>query len=387
MTNHKQGMFLSNNGIIGQQGNAGFSTANQWLGINWTSTNYNTFTDNLSTAANSKLYVKGTGAYFPGNNNGAVFVTSYGNPSPQYLFIVNPNASVPLACSNFTTGGGGCQTCLVAQNALLNNIATDNVTYSVTINETKEINKNMLYKAIDQSPSLSANSATLVNFYSTNASQNRGILNNVEKQLGSGNISQASSLLNSITIATNIENNYKTFFNLYISYKTNGGLTAAENNSLAVLAYQCPYIDGSVVFQARALYSVFNQKVITYNDANCYAIGYSLRENANNGSQQDELDVLLVQNERVSKQLFGTITSYVLFPNPAQDEVNVGSTNNSEKLLMRICDVNGKLLMEKSLTIENFNSNVKIDLQNGIYFVSLVNQNNESFVRKLVISK
>lgn len=79
---------------------------------------------------------------------------------------------------------------------------------------------------------------------------------------------------------------------------------------------------------------------------------------------------------------------YVLVPNPSNGEFNLLiDASVSEKFLLNITDVTGKIAYEKTVDISNgFNTiNIQdLNLQSGIYFVNL-NYKNEKITRKLII--
>jgi hypothetical protein len=79
--------------------------------------------------------------------------------------------------------------------------------------------------------------------------------------------------------------------------------------------------------------------------------------------------------------------SYQLFPNPATDRVYVISPREEETLRLQIRDLSDKLLAEETIQVRNFQAELKLNLINGLYFVTLVNQDHEQVVKKLVISK
>jgi hypothetical protein len=159
------------------------------------------------------------------------------------------------------------------------------------------------------------------------------------------------------------------------------------------LAHQCPAIDGTVVYQARHLYSLVNETVITYNDYYCSQIGFSFgRENADSidGYTSNELEQYLINYEKQSLKNSEKVKStyqFNLFPNPAKNEVNITSFKNKERIIVQILDVNNRVLFEKEIEIINHISNLKLDLLNGIYFVYLIDNSNYREIKKLIISK
>jgi hypothetical protein len=134
--------------------------------------------------------------------------------------------------------------------------------------------------------------------------------------------------------------------------------------------HKCPFTDGAVVYQARALYNLINQTVEVFND-NCPQIVNS--------------------NSKLIKPDFDSNTtndwSAGIFPNPANDELFINSTNENEELKVSITDVSGKNVANYTIKTASFTGKIKLEINSGIYFVTLSNQNNEKVIRKLVVTK
>ena len=175
------------------------------------------------------------------------------------------------------------------------------------------------------------------------------------------------------------------------TYQGTGSLTFLENLQLLILAHQCPFTDGSVVYQARNLYSLVNFVVEDYNDTYCVQLGFSFRTNADSTNSNSELGNLyeqLVTNEQITKTKFRAIAEYNLYPNPATNIVYINSNYQNEKINLIVNDVNGKNLIQKSINIINYQSQLNLDLINGIYFIEITNANNKyTEYKKLVIAK
>ncbi len=138
--------------------------------------------------------------------------------------------------------------------------------------------------------------------------------------------------------------------------------------SLYSLANLCPGIDGPVIYQARALYQVVTKDVIVFKE-NCEQIS----------------------NARQSKK--SSITPSVanwdvqLYPNPTSGELNIVSKNNSEQLTVIIKDATGKIVNQNNLQVSDFISNLTLNLENGLYLITITNNKNETTTKKLVIAK
>jgi hypothetical protein len=325
--------------------------------------------------------------YVPTFNSNSVL-----NPAQVYGIgngLVNNATGTNLGCATAPPGGGGCPTC---REALLTDIAADNVTYSVNLAATKEINKNLVFTDITVEPALTAVNATLSTFNTTNnAPATFGKYKNIEQKLSTGQLALAQSLIAAFSPTTNIENNYKTFYTLQRAYLQNQDLTMLQNIQLLLLAYQCPFTDGQVVYNARALYNLVNQTAIVYNDFNCNALGFSFGRTASDSvklSNDDES--ILMQLEVLEKQSvekFKPFEKYTLYPNPATNYVTIVSNTNTENVHIQITDVNGKILISGAKAILNFETSLQLNLISGIYFVNITNDNGNKEVKKLVIVK
>jgi hypothetical protein len=385
MTTNKQGLLLTNNANLGAQGSVNQPSDNKWNGT-WTG-NFNTFTDVSITPSLSPLYVRTSTGYFPSlnGNQGNAFSQTYLTATNSIVFS---NNSAPILNCTTLGGGGGCTTCNPAPLALLNNIATDNITYTATIAETKEINKNMLYENLAATPTLVAASNTLSSFYVTNQTLTRGLYNNIVSNLAQGNWAQATSLLSGFNPATNIEQNYKTYYDISKKYYSLTPLTFIDKLNLLILCYQCPFTDGTVVYEARALYNQIYQTTEQYNDNNCVPLGYVWgRTTGANGNENSDLEQELISHEKAMKQKFTLTPVYELYPNPAQNEVSIYALNNSGKLDVTIQDVSGKILLQKTINTNVNGTILELNLLNGIYFVNLINETGNKTVKKLVIAK
>jgi len=187
---------------------------------------------------------------------------------------------------------------------------------------------------------------------------------------------------------TNIENNNKIFYNIYNNYLQNGNLSASDRLALFILAHQCPFTDGPIVYQARTLHSIITEEVQPYNDLGCEDRGYSkISNNSPEAAEASDIESVLIANEKTTQAKFKKTSIYDIYPNPAQEVFSIISNVKTEKLDIRITDVSGKLLMKKSIITNNYSYELPVDLLNGIYFVNLLNYNGEKIVKKLIISK
>lgn len=373
MQTARRGLFLNTNGQIGQQGSLSGAFDNQWLG-SWVGTNYGTWTES-SVANVSKLYVRSIPTYTPPNNWGLPASSSYS----QSVGAINFAAT---GLGNFYCGGGsggGCLTCGAgARIDYLNALAMDSLPFVDNVAETQEIAEHNLFRNLEEETTLAASSNTLQTFYTASILTPRQKLYAIEKELMAGNLNLVSSLLSAFTPTTNVESNYKLFYDLQKKYTANNDLTLLENVQLYVLAHKCPAIDGTVVYQARNLYSLVNEKVTTYNDYYCAQLGFSFGR-----IKSDTTDKLLTNVNEINNRNW----LIDIYPNPAQEEITISTINEQENLIITIYDVQGKLLLNKEVTTDKRYAKIKLDLKNGMYFVTLMNEKKQSVIKKLIIAK
>lgn len=223
----------------------------------------------------------------------------------------------------------------------------------------------------------------LADFYENNYPAELGNLRGIEEDLAAGNFIDAATGIANFDPQSNIQYAYKTFFQLYLAYRTNGNLSEEENTALLLLANQCPFSDGPAVFKARALYDFINFSNEVYYDEDCPEKGYSGRAGHNDESA---LNVLLAVNE--SKKISKKINAdFILFPNPANDKVFIRSRVANGNITVVVSDVLGRVFITKGISLNSTLSTIDLDLPNGVYFITLYGENKVAQTRKIIISK
>ena len=125
-------------------------------------------------------------------------------------------------------------------------------------------------------------------------------------------------------------------------------------------------------------------QVYGYNGANSTTVCYNLRVNVGStafrlgDSAEDQLEPVANFND------------FVLFPNPAKDQVNLTFTSGvNEVVSVRVMDMVGKVARQLNLAVEQGDNKFSIDVADfskGIYFVELTN-GNERIVKKMIIER
>lgn len=357
MQNHERGMALKLNGIISQQGSNGNPTDNRWAG-SWAGSNYGTYTDQFSDAANSRLFVKS--ALTPTNNFGVINNQSY-NQSGNYTI---------------TTGAYACTSSGGINVGYPNKDLATLVSSKYAVAEWANLSMAM-FRFIQNNDSLRINTPEFNDMYDSLSGTNIDLLTQVESNLYAGNITTAMNTNASISPANDIEANYKSFYNLYAHY-VSGSFNSTDSSNLYSLAQLCPGINGACVFQARALYASIYEGAGDYNDE-CTVAGARKMNTTGNSANKNSYANSIIDPHK--------IWTVDLFPNPANNKITVVSKEESEQLIIEIRDLNNKVLFSKTVLTTDFIANLDLTLINGIYFINISNTKGESTFKKLLIAK
>lgn len=369
MTNHKYGYVLSSNGIIGLQGSNTSPADNTWSGA-WTGINFKTATLTGSSSQFSKMYIR-TLTASPFNPDGSGFSTTL--PVTTHMYddangsLILSTAPLPyLGCAIVIGGGGGGGGGMPGPAiALLEDIAQDNISHANNDVETKYINKNQLYRLLKADPSLTSSSVILQNFYTASIPTVRETFTNIEDDIASGDLINGQSKTNTLAPVNSIEDNYKTFFNAYLKHQTD---TILLSDSIAIvnLANACPFTDGDVVYQARALYNSIYKTNIYFED-NCPEVIERSFYHAKN-TAISTFDVLV-------------------YPNPNTGNFSLVPFNSDiAELNVKVIDVNGRTVFEKTITASDRLFNLSLDSPNGVYMLFVNNpKTNEHIVKRIII--
>ncbi|MAO46601.1 MAG: hypothetical protein CL823_05560 [Crocinitomicaceae bacterium] len=95
-------------------------------------------------------------------------------------------------------------------------------------------------------------------------------------------------------------------------------------------------------------------------------------------------DVVVVECDDVLNSIHETELDLVFGPNPASNHITISS--NTQKGVVRIMALNGSIVERINLTNLEAGSRIDLDLENGIYLVELI-ANDNSTMRKLVINR
>ncbi|MBL7921160.1 MAG: T9SS type A sorting domain-containing protein [Bacteroidia bacterium] len=154
---------------------------------------------------------------------------------------------------------------------------------------------------------------------------------------------------------------------MYINLK-NATFSVADSSVLLNLCNQCPYTDGGVVYQARALFNIMNNSFSRFNDNCNLSFGSRLFDNI----VKDDIDVNVLIKTK-------------LYPNPNNGEFTVEVNKQTEGTIeeITIYDLGGKILYTN---LEN-GSSIKVNtkLLKGSYLVKVRLSNNSVDVHRIII--
>jgi len=379
---HLYGFVLDNAGVIGTQGSTSVPSDNQWPGT-WgtTSAPYKTATKGISSSISSPLYIRfATGNYDPDNSawtdltpnvddyfypgTGSTLINITGSPSARTC----PTTPLCRTCR------GSIQEEAIASNeTLLEQLAQGKILYKETSAELEYMNQLYVYRQLASKPKTrnqAIHNSGLNQFYNSTARTNIAALDNIEVDLLGGDYKSAKNKIVALTPNNAIENNYKNYYTAYVNSKE-GAFSSTDSSNIVLLANGCPFTDGGVVYQARALFNVV---------FDTYRLFYDVCNN-------DSLSQRFINN--IEQTAIGVLKFSKVYPNPTADLLNVSviNTKDNEEVGAEIFDVTGKLVYSSKQTLNNGSMTLNFDLNNGTYIIKIKLSDGTIDVHRLVINR
>lgn len=381
MSSHTNGLTLDNSGIIGTQGSSTIPTDNQWTGT-WTVPNYKTVTYlSASSATNSRLYIRfATGSYDPngsGNTTGVLGTDNYCYSCTGNALVNitgSPSARTCPSTPLCPTCRGSQQVELIASNELLlEQLVNNKILYRKSTPELEYMNQLYVYRQLKSKPKTknqSLGNSALNLFYNNVARTNIGVLDDIEFDLLNADYSSAKTKIAALTPTNAIETNYKNYYAAYINSKE-GNFSSIDSINLTSLANGCPFTDGGVVYQARALYNVAFDTYRLFYDI-CVTGGEAQR--LLNDSEQKNIS---------------TINFSRIFPNPTNGLLNVEVSNakDKEEISIDVFDITGKSVYSSKQVLNNKTVVLDPDLSSGTYLIKVKLNDGTTDVHRLIINK
>jgi hypothetical protein len=390
MTNNSKGYVL-NAAVIGTQGSPGYPSGNIWTPGGWGPSiitgPWQTYTMGSLIPTSSTLYVKngistnptinqnshGIGAFTYSNVNGITLTT------PITEYIACPAIGSPLNSND----------------SLNESIAQQAIHYTDNIIPNNWMGQNKLWEAMMLDSSMADSSVVLSVFQSLAQNSRYAYLSALQNQLITGNFdsarimlsynidSMANTSIDTITQvrladnigADNIIENYMSFCNLYMKFVLDS-LSGSDSLSIISLANLCPQRNGTVVYQARALYSFIYNDLSIFNDDSCIDADTSYIASRQSFNSNNIIDSINIDNQ-----------NYNIYPNP-----NNGLFILTEKVSDGL-PVNARILNSIGMTV--FSGELIFDintcliemrfLPKGIYLMRITSYKNKNVTIKFVI--
>jgi hypothetical protein len=205
---------------------------------------------------------------------------------------------------------------------------------------------------------------------SDNIDLSEGIWSNVKSEAG-----KLYTQNDSISATHSFEINEKAVNGLYLNW-IDGDTEPLDSTAIALLqsiAEQCPLTEGNAVYRARAFLSLLTRAHVSYNDSLLCAPVSALT--GNNGTYQ-------ASPVKLQKD------ACVLFPNPAQNEVNIVWSSPLENIgFVLVFDLLGKQLKQEVVGAGTTAQAIRTaDLPEGMYILRIRTEGRES-VHKVVIKR
>lgn len=352
MEKHHWGYTLENNCIIGTQGNPANPSDNQWLGA-WVAPNFMTYVVN-SVSPLSPLHIRTTPtSYNPNGFGSSVSGLTYALGNTNLLVVASPPS--PAACPPSSVAP------VSSPIVLYEHIARASLPYYGNTQVAQFMAEYDLYQLLTNAPQWRDSSAIVDSFYLQHQSLLYGQMTAIEQSLSQADWQTAQTLIDNFNPASMVENNYKNYYQSYLTLQTDSlGLTNEEDEFLYSLATTCVTEGGKVTILAQALYNLYHDTLVVFSDT-CSMSG---------------------QENRIIKT---TIPLFSLAPNPTNTDIHL-LLNQKGIYYLEVWDIQGKTIF--SQTYDNSSTDIQLNqtLINGVYFIHLTNtQTYENYTQKLII--
>jgi len=375
-------------GIIGYQPTTygAATTGNQWLPSGfWTGTNWQTYTVGSTTPIPSTMWVNSAYAttQVPTHNSFdvggfAAYAISAG---------INPTVNPATPCSAPSAG-------TVPEVVVHIMGAQKQIPFVDNIGPKDWIAQMATYQATTTDTVIDTSVLQAFNAMATTRSRYQGI-NTIETTLAAANYPAAQSLvsigLDSMAntdsdvvtgavmadgpAANSVVNNYKQYYYLLIKCQTDT-LSASDSAGLVALANMCPYVDGSIIYNARALYSFVFNDLSMFADADCDPNAGSDARHANTDSTTSP-----------SLSTGAGLQQYKLFPNPNDGNLTlIQLIADTQPVNIEVLNATGVSVYNITLSFENAGTQLNIpDKVPGLYLIHLTDSKGRKFMLKFVI--
>jgi len=348
-------------------------------------TNINFLDQPESNSENINTQVLNDCRYLVQDNTGATVYTCPINFNFQQPFIVNSSGHFALA------------------EAI--SIATQTKSYSEFPEIAYWMDARKLYHDLDNSASYRNSNDTLLAFYD---SLNTAVIEHIEatetnianliQSMNSQNyelylqrLEEAKVSNSNVVSNRDQENNEHDINAIYIKIISYGidALNDEDSTRIVEFANLCPYIGGTAVYKARALYAMYNPASMFDDITICNAIGVYKNGNSGNSKGIFDNENAYLKSLKPKENLLTNNGehAFMLYPNPATTTVTIAyELNQNEKANVIVNDILGREQMKIDLHPAHNIVSINVSLlRQGIYIYKYLVNNRQEKTGKLLI--
>jgi hypothetical protein len=272
-------------------------------------------------------------------------------------------------------------------------IAQQHVGYAYNIVPSNWMGQYALWEAIQADSTLVDSSATIAVFATLAQNSRYNYITTMENALANGYFDSVTTMLSynidsmantawdtvtqtrmaDSTAADNIVQNYQSFFGLYMKYMTQS-LSSGDSLQIMALAQLCPERNGTVVFQARALYSEIFGDLTMFNDDSCMDLDSTYIAERHGASPS-------AQAGQVSTQ------KYALYPNPNDGNLWLSQyLTDNKPVVIDVWNALGQRIYHQMAEFSSGRYDVKLgSIPPGVYLLVLKDNAEREFRFRFVV--
>lgn len=367
-------------------------TANDWEPAGfWVIPNWQTYTVGTADPTLSWMYVYGPGGtQDPANNLGDI-------PFIPYIYApgngIAENTNPAEACTPPPTSG-------VPFAAIHVDAAKKDLGYTTNAANKNWIAQMVSQRAITADTTLDTN-AVLSAFQGMATSSRYQHICTIESGIDTGDYASAATELSyplgymasadsdattgavmADSAGDNVVSNYTAYYGLLVKYMTDT-LNAADSAAVTTLANKCPYVDGSVVYHARALYSMIYDDLRMFNDGGCDPVTRTMSERTS-GTKKDTSGSMSRSTTLVTNK-----QRYTLSPNPSNGRVTLTQLiTDANPVNAEVLNGTGEQVLNQQVIFESGTTQLDISsMPPGLYLLRLTDSRAQTYSVKFVIVK
>jgi len=177
------------------------------------------------------------------------------------------------------------------------------------------------------------------------------------------------------TAANEVVHHYKRYYRLLLRLH-DSTMNADDSTEVITLANMCPFVDGSVVYNARALYSYIYQDPRMFSDIGC--------------EPEDRSSIAESRTSKIDSTVNSGVIgdqSYILYPNPSNGYITIQQkVGDNNPVQAEVLNVTGMSVYKGLLHFENGITSLSMyNKVPGLYLLQLTDTKGNQFMLKFVI--